>query len=275
MKNFNTVCRRFFPAVQLAAVLLLGGAGAFPSFAQTAAAPREAGTNDVSVFPGLDKLPGKPPPHVGNGLAGMWRRAHQQWQRTAASDVGAVVFLGDSITQGWNSLSNDFPNLHVANRGIGGDITSGVLYRLDADVLSLNPAAIVLLIGTNDAGDDAEAEDVANNTKLILQAIKKFNPNLKVVVCKIMPRGEVSPQGAPPPLAAKIQKINSLVEDYVKSEPQFAICDTWSAYADANGAASVLNFQDDLLHLNPTGYTVWKAALDPVLTRMHIAAPKP
>src|ERR1035441_4233447 len=89
---------------------------------------------------------------------------------------GGVV-LGDSITEGWKTLANDFPKMKVANRGIGGDITSGVLYRLKADVLSLNPAAIVLLIGTNDVGDGADADDVAANIKLILLAIKSFNPN--------------------------------------------------------------------------------------------------
>ena len=225
---------------------------------------------DVSQFPSLDKLPGRVPSHVWNGLAGVWSRDHARWAATATNDAGAVVFLGDSITEGWRTLATDFPNLKVANRGIGGDITSGVLYRLKADVLSLNPSAIVLLIGTNDVGDGADAEDVAANIRLILQAIKDFNPNLKVIVCKIMPRSERDG----PIYAEKIQKANSLVEQFVKGEPNFAICDTWGIFADAQGNPNPADFNTDHLHLNAAGYAVWKTALDPVIAKLNLGADK-
>jgi len=188
------------------AVLLLAGAGAILVRSQiiigTALAPDS--TTDASRFPSVDRLPGKVPPQVWKGLAGVWARDHAQWKATASNDVGAVVFLGDSITEGWSTLAEDFPKLKVANRGIGGDITSGVLYRLKADVLSLNPAAIVLLIGTNDVGDGADGEDVAENIRLILLAIKSYNPKLKVIVCKVMPRSDH------PNFTEKIQKAKSL-----------------------------------------------------------------
>lgn len=222
---------------------------------------------DVSQFPSLDQLPGKVPPHVWTGLAGVWARDHARWQATASNDVGAVVFLGDSITEGWSTLPKDFPKMKVANRGIGGDITSGVLYRLRADVLRLHPEAIVLLIGTNDVGDGADPEDVAANIRLILQAIKSYKPGLRVVVCKIMPRSD----GTNPQLyAQKIQKVNALVEPFVKSQKNWAICDTWSIFADANGMPNPADFRPDRLHLNAAGYVVWKSALDPVLAKMQL-----
>ena len=166
--------------------------------------------------------------------------------RPVTNDIGAVVFLGDSITEGWITLARDFPNLKVADRGIGGDVTSGVLYRLQADVISLDPGAIVLLIGTNDLGDGSDPADVADNVKEILPAIKKFNPKLKVIVCKVMPRGDISV----PVISAKIKQVNALVEDYVKTEPNFAICDTWSIFADDQGAPNPVDFRPDHLHLN-------------------------
>ncbi len=263
--------RRFLPSCTIpGAALLLTAAGINFTRAQntnlTTPAPR--GAADVSQFPSLDQLPGKAPPNVWNGLANVWARDHQRWATTASNDVGAVVFLGDSITEGWRTLATDFPNLKVANRGIGGDITSGVLYRLKADVLSLNPSAIVLLIGTNDVGDGEEPEDVAANIRLILQAIKDYNPNLKVIVCKIMPRSERSGQI----YAEKIQKANALVEQFVKTEPNFAICDTWSIYANAQGDPNPVDFNADHLHLNAAGYAVWKAALDPIMARLKLAA---
>lgn len=257
--------------VKLAALLLLAAAIVIPGSAQDARqtngpAGAPAGAIDVSQFPSLDQLPGKPPHQVWTGLAGTWARAHERWKAGASNDAGAVVFLGDSITEGWSTLAKDFPNMKVANRGIGGDITSGVLYRLNADVLSLNPKAIVLLIGTNDIGDGSDPADVAANIQLILQAIKNFNPKLKVIVCKVMPRSEHGPTM----YAEKITKVNSLVEQFIKSEPNFTICDTWAIYADAAGHPNPADFKPDLLHLNADGYTVWKAALDPVLATLDL-----
>jgi lysophospholipase L1-like esterase len=221
---------------------------------------------DVSHFPPLSELPGKPPTHVWPGLPGTWAKCHEHWQTNAANESGAVVFLGDSITQGWTTLAADFPKLKVANRGIGGDITSGVLYRLNADVLSLKPAAIVLLIGTNDVGDDSDPEDVAANTRLILEAIKGFNPKLKVVICKIMPRAD----GKPGRYTAKIQKINALVEEYVKTQPNFVLCDTWKILADENGNPNPAAYKPDMLHLVPAGYAAWKVALEPVIVSLKL-----
>jgi lysophospholipase L1-like esterase len=208
------------------------------------------------------------PPSVWTGLARAWSGAHARWKATASNDVGSVVFLGDSITEGWHTLAGDFPKLKVANRGIGGDITCGVLYRLRADVLSLKPAAIILLIGTNDVGDGSTGEDVAANIQLILLAIKNTDPNIKVIVCKIMPRAERNG----PVLAEKIQKANSLVEQFVKGQPNFAMCDTWGIYADDKGNPNAEDFNGDHLHLNAAGYAVWKKALDPVMAGLHITA---
>jgi len=221
---------------------------------------------DVSRFPSLDQLPGKVPRQVWNGLAGAWASSHARWAVTASNDVGAVVFLGDSITAGWNSLARDFPNFKVANRGIGGDLTSGVLYRLRADVLNLKPAAIVLLIGTNDIGNNMDPDDVAANIRLILQAIKEYDPKLKVIVCKVMPRAD----GGRLTFVEKIRRANSLVEEFVKGEPNFAICDTWSIYADETGAPNPADFNSDRLHLNAAGYKVWKTALDPVIAKLQL-----
>jgi lysophospholipase L1-like esterase len=222
--------------------------------------------DDASQFPGLDKLPGKVPPHVWSGLSNVWARDHALWKAGASHQTGTVVFLGDSITEGWHTLARDFPNLNVADRGIGGDITSGVLYRLNSDVLSLNPQAIVLLIGTNDFGDGADPEDVAANIRLILLAIRNFNPGIKVIVCKIMPRAERGGQL----YAGKIQKANALVEQFVKQEPNCVICDTWSVYADNNENPDPACFNPDRLHLNAAGYLKWKSALDPLIARLNL-----
>ncbi len=87
-----------------------------------------------------DGLPGAGPIRRVDWFRKLWLERRTAWSRRAALDRNAVVFLGDSITQGWgDNLGGSFPGLKVANRGISGDTTRGVLIRLDEDVLALHP----------------------------------------------------------------------------------------------------------------------------------------
>lgn len=244
-------------------LLLLTATGSSTLFAQTAT----SAVADVSQYPkDPSALPGKGPAATWTGLPKVWAQRHAEWARTADKDKGAVVFLGDSITQGWHSLANAFPDIKVANRGIGGDTTRGVLYRLQADVLDLDPKAIVLLIGTNDIGNDAKPEDVADNIEAILQDIKKFNPHLPVIVCDVMPRSDHNQHPAD-----RIEKLNALVAEEIKNDPQFSLCDTWSIYADKNGDCPQDEFPDRL-HPNAAGYEKWEAALKPILAKLKVGS---
>jgi lysophospholipase L1-like esterase len=249
--------------VFLSALLLLTATGSNTSFAQTA-------TNavaDVSQYPtDPSLLPGKGPAATWSGLPKLWAQRHAEWARTAGRDQGAVVFLGDSITQGWNSLARDFPDLHVANRGIGGDTTRGVLYRLNADVLGLKPRAVVLLIGTNDVGNGAKPDDVADNIEAIVQALRKFNPDMPVIVCRVMPRSDQNQR-----FVNNIEKLNGLIDGFVKTQPGVVECDTWSIFAAPNGGCLPANFHIDLLHLNANGYEKWAAALKPILAKLSLS----
>ncbi|HEV2455796.1 MAG TPA: GDSL-type esterase/lipase family protein, partial [Verrucomicrobiae bacterium] len=139
---------------------------------------------DVSTYPtNTAVLPGKGPAAKWSGLPKAWADCHTRWAATAANDKDGVVFLGDSITELWKTQSQEFPGLKVVNRGISGDTTRGVLYRLDSDVLSLDPRAIVLLIGTNDIGAGADPADISDNIKDILRRIRKKCPEIPIIVC--------------------------------------------------------------------------------------------
>jgi lysophospholipase L1-like esterase len=102
-------------------------------------------------------------------------------------------------------MGGSFAGVKVANRGISGDTTRGVLIRLKEDVLSLKPSGIVLLIGTNDLGEKAAPEVIAGNLKLILAAIKKHNAKTPIFLCNVMPSS--ASKNRP---AAQIKKINQL-----------------------------------------------------------------
>ena len=224
---------------------------------------------DVSHYPAdATVLPGKGPLQTWTGYTNVWARRHAEWRQNTNNQSGAVVFLGDSITEGWKTLAKDFPDFKVANRGIGGDTTRGVLYRLNTDVLALKPAAVVLLIGINDIGLGGKPEDIVDNIKGILFALKRSNPHLPVIVCKVMPSS--TKQYRP---ADKIEQLNALVDEIVKSDPQCIRCDTWSIYADENGNCKREEFSD-LLHPNAIGYAKWTDALKPIFAKLNLGAEK-
>src|SRR3954466_6374866 len=121
-----------------------------------------------------DGLPGAGPIRRADLFKKLWTERRSAWARRLQQDEGALVFLGDSITQGWgDQLGGAFPGAKVANRGISGDTTRGVLIRLQEDVLALHPSGVVLLIGTNDLEEDADPETITGNLKLILSEFKR------------------------------------------------------------------------------------------------------
>jgi lysophospholipase L1-like esterase len=87
---------------------------------------------------------------------------------------------------------------------------------------------------------------------------------MPVIVCRVMPS---HPAKKRPP--EKIRRLNALVDEIVKNEPQCLSCDTWSIYADAEGNARKDEFPD-LLHLNAAGYARWAQALRPIFSRLGL-----
>ena len=204
-------------------------------------------------------------PGKGNvGVPGGWNQRRDGFWKDRKKDQNAVVFFGDSITEGWGSLAHDFKKLKVANRGISGDTSRGLLFRLQEDVLDLHPRAVSMLIGTNDLGIGSSPADVASNIKEILDAIAKLKPAPPVVVCHVMPRGAM-----PGLFPEKIKELNTLIDALVKDRKAVAICDTWTIFAQPDGACRADEFPD-MLHPNAAGYAKWTAALTPVLARLGV-----
>ena len=169
------------------------------------------------------------------------------------------MLLGDSITQGWPQLDGYFPGVKIANRGISGDTTRGMLIRLQKDVLALNPKGVVLLMGTNDLEEMAEPESIANNVTVILRELKSHNSKMPIVLCLIFPSSESKSRPT-----TKIQATNKLLLQAVKGDSQITVLDTFKLYSNEAGDAKVDEFPD-LLHLNKAGYDKWAAALRPLL----------
>jgi lysophospholipase L1-like esterase len=248
------------PRPIVAAALLLACGGS------TAAAPQEPANHTADRFeiPATDEgLPGAGPIRREDWFRQLWRERRSEWAKRVELDQRAVVFLGDSITQGWGGgLGAAFPGIKVANRGISGDTSRGVLIRLREDVLSLHPAAVVLLIGTNDLEDGATAEVIAGNLNLILAGLKQGDARMPIVLCQVFPSSATMKRPAD-----QIKAVNALYRAAVKNDAQVTYLETWPLFADANGDAPAAEFPD-LLHPNEAGYARWAAALRPIFATL-------
>ena len=250
----------------LAAACVVAFATAMPVFAADATTtPANTVTDNSLAIPATDEgLPGAGPIRRYDWFQNLWKERRTEWAKHVQQDQGAIVFLGDSITQNWSGLPSFFPGIKVANRGISGDTTRGVLIRLQQDVIALNPRAVVLLIGTNDLEEWGSPEMAAGNLKLIIAALREHNPRMPVVLCKVMPS---SLQKSRP--AVQIQKMNDLYVQAVADQPQVTVLDTWALFANQNGDANADEFPD-LLHPNAIGYAKWSAALHPILETLGV-----
>ena len=132
-----------------------------------------------------------------------------------------------------------------------------VLIRLEQDVLALDPAAIILLIGTNDLEERASPEVIAANVSLILEAVVDFSPTLPVVLCDVMPSS--SAMNRP---TGQIQQVNALLAELAGDYQNVIPFDTFSLFADDEGNAKPAEFPD-LLHPNETAYLRWATPCGP------------
>ena len=208
-------------------------------------------------------LPGEGALRRYDGYVKRWNTVRPQWAANVAKDQGAVVFFGDSITQGWGTdFKKAFDGMKLANRGIGGDTTRGMLIRLQEDVLSLRPKAVVLLMGTNDIEVEVPVEAIGRNFQKIVAALKAHDPKMPVFVCRIFPSSATKKRPKETILA-----VNELFAATVKGDAQFTVLDTYALFANAEGDAIPALFPD-LLHLNAAGYAKWASALRPLFATL-------
>ncbi len=257
----RTLLRRSIASLALAVL-------AFLPQAATGQAPAQESKFQI---PATDEgLPGAGPIRRYEWFTKLWAQRRAAWSQRLQSDQHALVFVGDSITQGWgDDLGGGFPGVKVANRGISGDTTRGVLIRLQEDVLALDPAGVVLLIGTNDLEEGADPQVIAANLKLIIAALHAHSAKMPIVLCEVFPSSASKKRPAD-----KIKEINRLYAAAVKGDPQVTLVQTWMLFADPAGDARSDEFPD-LLHPNAAGYAKWAAALRPILATLGFLENEP
>jgi lysophospholipase L1-like esterase len=167
---------------------------------------------------------------------------------------GRIIFLGNSITEmgDWKKVLNDST---VINRGIGGDITYGVLKRLK-DITDRNPSKVFILLGINDIGKDIPDVVIVDNYLKIVREIHDKCPKTMIYVQSVLP---VNP-GLPhfPQHYDKqehILALNKLLESHAK-EGNYTYVDIFHLFADADGRL-MSQYTYEGLHLRPPAYTIW------------------
>lgn len=180
---------------------------------------------------------------------------------------GGVVFVGDSIMQEFcvHEMLSLPDGISIHNRGIGGDTTSGLLERVRNSILSLKPAVVFILIGTNDlnASDYNEEVSIANIRRIHAISADEL-PEAKLILIGILPTNpDVDAATVAVRTAVKIRRFNDLLHR-LADECGCAYVDLHPVLSDAKGYLRE-DFTRDGLHLRPSGYAAMLEYLMPYM----------
>lgn len=189
-----------------------------------------------------------------------------------------LLFLGDSITQGWTGpetrvavtggdrlFDRLYARYRAAGFGISGDRTQTVLYRvLNGNLSGLSPRVIVVMIGANNLGPDGSTGDeIADGTEAILAAIQRQCPDSRVLLLGCFPRGHESGT----PMRAAIDRLHERLAAVADGDRIYHM-DIRHRFLTADGRADLVTMADDAVHLRPAGYEAWAEEMAPLLEEL-------
>lgn len=180
-----------------------------------------------------------------------------------AKNENRVVFMGDSITDGWK-LNEYFPNQPFVNRGISGQTTSQMLLRFRPDVIDLKPKVVVILAGTNDIAFNTgpiTLEGIEGNIMSMCELARANNIN--VVLSSILPVSDYNKNKAGESIIRTVQRqpaqileLNRWMKNYA-AQNKLVYLDYFSAMIDDKGFLKP-DIARDGLHPNDKGYAIMK-----------------
>lgn len=174
-----------------------------------------------------------------------------------------IIFLGNSITDGceWSEL---FDNSRVKNRGISGDVTEGVLFRLD-EVTRSQPQKIFLLIGINDLAGGIPKETVFGNIGKIAQQIRTSSPKTEVYIQSILPvNNSFAKFQGHTGKTEEVLWINQQLKQWCLNEG-FIYVDLFFHFKCSDSNLMNPRYTNDGLHLTGDGYLLWRDVVAPLL----------
>ena len=178
-----------------------------------------------------------------------------------------VVFLGNSIFEGWSSARPDFfNNKPYYNRGISGQVTAQMLLRFQEDVVNLDPDVLVLKAGINDIAENAgpyDQQKTLNNIKSIVQLAKANK--IKIVLCSVLPANRFVWRPALTP-ADKVIELNVALQAYAKQENVLYL-DLYAAVVDDKKGMKA-DYANDGVHPTVEGYKVLEHLVEEAIKRV-------
>ncbi len=188
--------------------------------------------------------------------------------RVADGSETRLVFVGDSITQGWEAKGAGvweqyYGDRHALNIGISGDRTEHVRWRLaHGTVEGLSPELVVVMIGTNNAAAGHTAEQIADGITAIVGDLRQRLPDAKILLLAVFPRGETAQDG--------LRNVNLDVNRRLAAlhdERHVWLLDIGESFLEQDGTLSK-EIMPDLLHLSERGYRIWAEAIEPSVRRL-------
>ncbi|HWA87857.1 MAG TPA: GDSL-type esterase/lipase family protein [Opitutus sp.] len=232
----------------------------------------------LAKYPGMIEV--RPPRVNPCVVPNLWRGFREKHERNVArAKQGGIdlLFMGDSITDFWRNegkpgvvnpgyagkavFDKFFDEKTTANFGISGDSTQGVLYRLrDGEGQGFSPKAIMLMIGTNNAGNCSPAE-IAEGVGAIVLEMRKDFPDAKILLLGIFPRGEPNDG-----LRKTVLAVNPIIARLDDGKHVFYL-DIGSKFLDADGKIPS-DVMSDGLHPTEKGYEIWAEAVKEPLAEL-------
>jgi lysophospholipase L1-like esterase len=203
-----------------------------------------------------------------------WVTRHESFLRDASNAAPVeLVFLGDSITDGWRNRGSNVWNQayaprHPLNLGISGDRTEHVLWRIaQGELDGLHPKALVLMIGTNNTGKEKDGKrrntvpQVVEGVQSVVAAVRAKLPTTKILLLGVFPRGNFDNEQR-----AQVALVNTVIAK-LDDGKTVKYLDIGSQFLTADGTLPKA-IMPDLLHPNERGYQIWADAMEPTLAQL-------
>lgn len=197
-----------------------------------------------------------------------WLARHEGFVRQAKAGGIDLLFMGDSITDFWRNRGKAvwdkyYTNRHAANFGISGDRTQHVLWRIENGELDgIDPKVIVLMIGTNNSGDDS-ADQIAEGVEKIVSEMRARCPKSKILLLAIFPRNRPTDK---PEQLERIHQVNQRIAK-LDDGKMVTFLDINHVFLGPD-AQVPKDIMPDFLHPNEHGYQLWADAMEPTLAKM-------
>lgn len=190
-------------------------------------------------------------------------RLFKERDASAAPPKHAILFVGSSSFTKWTDVQDYFPGYPIINRGFGGSSLPDVIRYAGDIIYPYQPRQIVIYCGENDlaAADTVSAATVVSRFKTLFGMIRKQLGDVPVVFVSLKP----SPSRER--LFPKMKEANAAIKAFLSTQKKAVFADVYSRMLDESGKPIASLFVSDMLHMNASGYAIWKQVLLPLLLK--------